>query len=221
MSAIQDFKIDIPKEKLVDLQKRLEMTRWPEKETPEDWTQGIPLSYMKEIHEYWLNDYDWKKHEKNINEFPQYITNINDLDIHFIHYPSPHKEAKPLIITHGWPGSIVEFLQVIKPLADPTINDGDPKNAFHVITPSLPGFGFSGKPTKPGFGVEKIANTFSKLMKNLGYKKYFAQGGDWGSAVTTALGTQDPDCEAIHLNMAVVSPDMDTMNDLTEFEQNA
>ena len=126
MSKIKDFSLDVPENELEDLKKRLELTRWPEKETPDDWTQGIPLSYMKEIQEYWLNEYDWKKHEKKINEFPQFLANINDLDIHFIHYPSPHKDAKPLIITHGWPGSIVEFLQVIKPLADPTINGGDP-----------------------------------------------------------------------------------------------
>mgnify|MGYP003305575800 CR=1 FL=1 len=221
MTNINDFSINVPEEKLEDLKKRLELTRWPDKETPPDWTQGIPLSYMKEIHSYWLNDYDWNKEVARINEFPQFTAKINDLDIHFIHMKSPHSEAKPLIITHGWPGSIVEFLQVIKPLADPTLNGGDPKDAFHIVTPSLPGFGFSGKPTTPGFGVEKIADTFAELMKELGYTKYFAQGGDWGSAVTTALGMQDENCEAIHLNMAIVAPDMETMNDLTELEQSA
>ena len=176
---------------------------------------------MKEIHDYWLNDYDWRKHEKEINKFPQFLTTINELDVHFIHFKSPHKNAKPLIITHGWPGSVVEFFKVIERLADPKVDGSNAEIAFDVITPSLPGFGFSGKPTKPGFGVEKIADTFSKLMQTLGYEKYFAQGGDWGAAVTTALGTQDSNCEAIHLNMAVVSPDMETMNDLTEFEQQA
>ena len=221
MSQIKKFNIEIPQSKLDDLQQRLTLTRWPEKETPDDWTQGIPLSYMKEIHDYWLNDYDWRKHEKEINKFPQFLTTINELDVHFIHFKSPHKNAKPLIITHGWPGSVVEFFKVIERLADPKIDGINAEIAFDVITPSLPGFGFSGKPKKPGFGVEKIADTFSKLMQTLGYEKYFAQGGDWGAAVTTALGTQDSNCEAIHLNMAVVSPDMETMNDLTEFEQQA
>ena len=221
MSQIKKFNIEIPQSKLDDLQQRLTLTRWPEKETPDDWTQGIPLSYMKEIHDYWLNDYDWRKHEKEINKFPQFLTTINELDVHFIHFKSPHKNAKPLIITHGWPGSVVEFFKVIEQLADPKIDGSNAEIAFDVITPSLPGFGFSGKPTKPGFGVEKIADTFSKLMQTLGYEKYFAQGGDWGAAVTTALGTQDSNCEAIHLNMAVVSPDIETMDDLTEFEQQA
>ena len=221
MSQIKKFNIEIPQSKLDDLQQRLTLTRWPEKETPDDWTQGIPLSYMKEIHDYWLNDYDWRKHEKEINKFPQFLTTINELDVHFIHFKSPHKNAKPLIITHGWPGSVVEFFKVIERLADPKIDESNAEIAFDVITPSLPGFGFSGKPTKPGFGVEKIADTFSKLMQTLGYEKYFAQGGDWGAAVTTALGTQDSNCEAIHLNMAVVSPDMETMDNLTEFEQQA
>ena len=221
MSQIKKFNIEIPQSKLDDLQQRLTLTRWPEKETPDDWTQGIPLSYMKEIHDYWLNDYDWRKHEKEINKFPQFLSTINELDVHFIHFKSPHKNAKPLIITHGWPGSVVEFFKVIEQLADPKIDGSNAEIAFDVITPSLPGFGFSGKPTKPGFGVEKIADTFSKLMQTLGYEKYFAQGGDWGAAVTTALGTQDSNCEAIHLNMAVVSPDIETMDDLTEFEQQA
>ena len=221
MSQIKKFNIEIPQSKLDDLQQRLTLTRWPEKETPDDWTQGIPLLYMKEIHDYWLNDYDWRKHEKEINKFPQFLTTINELDVHFIHFKSPYKNAKPLIITHGWPGSVVEFFKVIERLADPKIDGINAEIAFDVITPSLPGFGFSGKPKKPGFGVEKIADTFSKLMQTLGYEKYFAQGGDWGAAVTTALGTQDSNCEAIHLNMAVVSPDMETMNDLTEFEQQA
>ena len=221
MSQIKKFNIEIPQSKLDDLQQRLTLTRWPEKETPDDWTQGIPLSYMKEIHDYWLNDYDWRKHEKEINKFPQFLSTINELDVHFIHFKSPHKNAKPLIITHGWPGSVVEFFKVIEQQVDPNIDGSNAEIAFDVITSSLPGFGFSGKPTKPGFGVEKIADTFSKLMQTLGYEKYFAQGGDWGAAVTTALGTQDSNCEAIHLNMAVVSPDMETMDDLTEFEQQA
>ena len=221
MSKIKEFTINISQDKLDDLSLRLQQTRWPEKETPNDWSQGTPLSYMKEVCDYWLNEYDWKKEESALNEFPQFITEINGLDIHFVHLKSPHSDAKPLIITHGWPGSITEFLKVIRPLADPTIDGGDPKDAFHVITPSLPGFGFSGKPKEPGFGVEKIASTFSELMQNLGYEKYFAQGGDWGSAVTTALGMQDVNCQAIHLNMAVVTPDPETFDDLTEFEQAA
>ena len=135
MTKIDDFAINISEAKLKDLKKRLELTRWPDKETPKDWTQGIPLSYMKDIHSYWLNEYDWRKQEEKLNEFPHFMTKINDLDIHFIHLKSPHPEAKPLIITHGWPGSIVEFLQVIKPLTDPTLNGGNPKDAFHIVTP--------------------------------------------------------------------------------------
>ena len=162
MSQIKKFNIEIPQSKLDDLQQRLTLTRWPEKETPDDWTQGIPLSYMKEIHDYWLNDYDWRKHEKEINKFPQFLTTINELDVHFIHFKSPHKNAKPLIITHGWPGSVVEFFKVIERLADPKIDGINAEIAFDVITPSLPGFGFSGKPTKPGFGVEKIVDGASR-----------------------------------------------------------
>ena len=222
MSKITNFKISVSDQDLKDLHFRLSNTRWPNKETVKDWNQGIPLSYMKEICSYWLEEYNWRDREEKLNRFPHFITRLNDIDIHFIHKESPHKEAKPLIITHGWPGSFVEFLKVIEPLTDPTNFGGKAEDAFHVVIPSLPGFDFSSKPETTGWGVEKIADTWSQLMSVLGYKGYFAQGGDWGALVTTHIGLQDQkNCKGIHLNMVVVSPDPETMQDLTKFEENA
>jgi epoxide hydrolase len=218
MSDIRPFQIEIPDAALADLHERLARTRFPEKETPDDWSQGVPLAYMQEIHAYWLNQYDWRRAERQINAFPQFMTAIDGVDIHFIHARSPHAEAKPLVLTHGWPGSIVEFLEVIGPLADPPAHGGVAADAFHVICPSLPGYAFSGKPSHPGWGVEKIADAWAALMARLGYDSYFAQGGDWGSAVTTALGIRDPrHCAAIHVNMVSARPE--PLDDLTELEQ--
>ncbi len=220
MSEIRKFQLEVTDAVLDDLKKRLSMTRWPNKETPEDWSQGIPLGYMQELCDYWQHEYDWRAREERFNRFPQFITEIDGVDIHFIHLPSVHENARPLIITHGWPGSVVEFHKVIEPLADPTAHGGNAEDAFHVVVPSLPGYGFSGKPEVTGWGIEKIADIWGELMARLGYDHYFAQGGDWGAMVTTHIGLQDKEhCDAIHLNMPVVIPDPNTMAELTPSEQ--
>jgi pimeloyl-ACP methyl ester carboxylesterase len=220
MTDVRPFKIEIPEKDLDDLGQRLALTRLPEKETPDDWSQGVPLAYMREIVDYWQSDYDWRRAEAQINQFPQFVTELDGLNVHFIHVRSPEPNALPLVMTHGWPGSIVEFLKVIAPLADPASHGGDPADAFHVVCPALPGYGFSDKPVTPGWGVEKIGSEWANLMARLGYESYVAQGGDWGSAVTTAIGMQDPDrCRAIHLNMVVAQPDPATMDDLTDLEK--
>ena len=220
MSEIRKFQLEVTDAVLDDLKKRLSMTRWPNKETPEDWSQGIPLGYMQELCDYWQHEYDWRAREERFNRFPQFITEIDGVDIHFIHLPSVHENARPLIITHGWPGSVVEFHKVIEPLADPTAHGGNAEDAFHVVVPSLPGYGFSGKPKVTGWGIEKIADIWGALMARLGYDHYFAQGGDWGAMVTTHIGLQDKEhCDAIHLNMPVVIPDANTMAELTPSEQ--
>jgi len=220
MSEIRKFQLEVTDAVLDDLKKRLSMTRWPNKETPEDWSQGIPLGYMQELCDYWQHEYDWRAREERLNRFPQFITEIDGVDIHFIHLPSVHENARPLIITHGWPGSVVEFHKVIEPLADPTAHGGNTEDAFHVVVPSLPGYGFSGKPEVTGWGIEKIADVWGELMARLGYDHYFAQGGDWGAMVTTHIGLQDKEhCDAIHLNMPVVIPDANTMAELTPSEQ--
>ena len=220
MSEIRKFQLEVTDAVLDDLKKRLSMTRWPNKETPEDWSQGIPLGYMQELCDYWQHEYDWRAREERFNRFPQFITEIDGVDIHFIHLPSVHENARPLIITHGWPGSVVEFHKVIEPLADPTAHGGNAEDAFHVVVPSLPGYGFSGKPKVTGWGIEKIADIWGELMARLGYDHYFAQGGDWGAMVTTHIGLQDKEhCDAIHLNMPVVIPDANTMAELTPSEQ--
>jgi len=217
VSEIEAFEIRISDEDLDDLRTRLERTRFPEAETPDDWSQGLPLSYAREIRDYWLNDYDWRSREAYFNRFPQFKTTIDGLPIHFIHYPSPHPEAVPLMITHGWPGSIVEFHKVIEPLVNPTEHGGDAADAFHVVCPTLPGYGFSGKPTETGWGVEKIAGAWNTLMTRLGYDSYFAQGGDWGSAVTTAIGMQNlGPCAGIHLNMVNAPPTEEAKTNPTE-----
>jgi pimeloyl-ACP methyl ester carboxylesterase len=220
MSDIRTFRLDIPDAALQDLRARLALTRFPEKETPDDWSQGVPLAYMREIRDYWADKYDWRRGEAKINAFPQFMTTIEGLDIHFIHVRSPNPNAQPLLLTHGWPGSVVEFLKVIGPLADPAAHGGNAADAFHVVCPSLPGYGFSGKPTAPGWGVEKIADAWAVLMARLGYASYVAQGGDWGSAVTSAIGMRDTaHCKAIHINLVTARPD--PMDNLTEIEQRA
>ena len=218
MSDIKRFRIEVPEQQLDDLRARLALTRLPEKQTPDDWSQGVPLGYVQEIKEYWQHQYDWRRAEARINAFEQFVTTIDGVDIHFLHVRSPEADALPLIMTHGWPGSIVEFLKVIAPLADPVSHGGDAKDAFHVICPALPGYGFSGKPATPGWGVEKIADAWAELARRLGYSSYVAQGGDWGSAVTTALAVRDTDhCRAIHVNMVSARPD--PMDNLTELEK--
>jgi pimeloyl-ACP methyl ester carboxylesterase len=188
----------------------------------DDWSQGTPLSYLREVCEYWAEKYDWRAREALLNRFPQFRTDIDGLGIHFVHARSPEANARPLVMTFGWPGSIVEFHKVIGPLTDPAAHGGDPADAFHVVCPSLPGYGFSDKPTTTGWGIEKIADAWGALMARLGYDRYLAQGGDWGAIVTAAIGAQDAEhCAGIHLNMPIAVPDPDTMSDLTEQEKSA
>ena len=221
MSEITPFTINISEEQITDLRDRINNTRWAEEECVNDWSQGIPLTYVREIADYWANQYDWRKSEQHLNTFDHYQTNINDLDIHFIHQKSPHPDAYPLIITHGWPGSIIEFHKVIQPLVDPTKHGGKAEDAFHVVCPSLPGYGFSGKPSQSGWGVEKIAETWDQLMVRLGYENYGAQGGDWGAAVTTQIGRNVGHCDAIHINMPIGRPTPESLQDPTDEEKSA
>jgi len=221
-TAITPFRIEASDAELEDLRRRLRATRWPERETVDDWSQGIPLTYVQEVCRYWAEKYDWRAREARLNRFPQFRTPIDGLGIHFLHVRSPHEGALPLVISHGWPGSIVEFHKVIEPLANPTAHGGDARDAFHVVCPSLPGYGFSDKPTRSGWKVEQIARAWSELMQRLGYARYAAQGGDWGAMVTTAIGLQDTErCVGIHLNMPITTPDPETMNALTDAEKGA
>jgi pimeloyl-ACP methyl ester carboxylesterase len=220
--AIRPFRIAASDEQLDDLRRRLRSARFPERECVDDWSQGIPLAYVQDVCAYWAEKYDWRAREARLNRFPQFTTEIDGVSIHFIHARSPHENALPLVVTHGWPGSIVEFHKVIEPLVDPTAFGGDARDAFHVVCPSLPGYGFSGKPTRSGWGVQRIARAWSQLMPRLGYPRYAAQGGDWGAMVTTCVGAQDPaNCLGIHLNMPIAPPDPTTMGDLTEREKSA
>jgi len=205
-NAITPFRIAVSDEVLDDLKSRLRKTRWPEPELVDDWSQGAPLTWIREVCRYWADEYDWRRREALLNRFAQFTTAIDGLDIHFLHVRSPHAGAMPLVITHGWPGSVVEFHKVIEPLTNPTAHGGDAADAFHVVCPSLPGFGFSGKPTTTGWGVDRIAAAWAVLMDRLGYSRYGAQGGDWGSAVTASLGAQDPaHCAGIHVTLAMAS----------------
>src|ERR1019366_3209638 len=188
--------------RLDDLADRLCRTRWPERETVDDWSQGIPLAYVQDVCRYWMEEYDWQATEDRLNAIPQFKTELDGLGIHFLHIRSPERDALPLVLTHGWPGSIVEFLKVIGPLTDPARHGGDSSDAFHVVCPSLPGYGFSDKPERTGWNVPRIATAWAELMGRLGYERYGAQGGDWGAAVTTAIGRQDTaHFIGIHLNM--------------------
>jgi pimeloyl-ACP methyl ester carboxylesterase len=189
---IRSFTVNFPENDLVDLKRRILETRFPEKETVSDQTQGVPLATVKALAKYWGTEYDWRKVEARLNAYPNFITNIDGLDIHFIHVRSKHN-AKPIIITHGWPGSPIEQLKIIGPLTDPTAYGGKAEDAFHVVIPSMPGFGFSGKPTTGGWNPSRIADAQVTLMKRLGYEKFFAQGGDWGAMVTDLMAVQSPD----------------------------
>ncbi|MDZ7674010.1 MAG: epoxide hydrolase [Acidimicrobiales bacterium] len=215
---IRPFRIEVPDDDLDDLHRRLDATRWPDEETVDDWSQGIPRSYVQELATYWRDTYDWRAREARLNEFPQFVTDLDGLDVHFLHVRSPHEHARPMVMTHGWPGSIAEFQDVIGPLTDPTAHGGDAADAFHVVCPSLPGYGFSAKPTEPGWGVGRIAAAWDTLMARLGYDRYVAQGGDWGSMVTTLIGARHGDhCAGVHLNMPIVIPS--STDDLSEAEQ--
>lgn len=209
MTDIRPFRIAVPDEELADLRGRLSRTRWPDRECVADWSQGIPLDYTRELAAYWAGDYDWRAREARLNTFDQFVTEIDGLDIHFIHQRSANPDALPLVITHGWPGSVVEFTKVIEPLT----------RDFHVVCPSLPGYGFSGKPAATGWKVERIAKAWDTLMRRLGYPRYGAQGGDWGAAVTTQLGRDAGEgngCVAIHTNMPLGMPTGDLANPSAE-----
>jgi pimeloyl-ACP methyl ester carboxylesterase len=219
---VTPFRIEIPQDRLDDLGARLARTRWPEAETVTDWSQGVPLSYLRELCGYWADGYDWRATEQRLNRLPQFRAGLDGLGIHFLHVRSPHPDALPLVLTHGWPGSIVEFLKVIGPLTDPTSHGGKAADAFHLVCPSLPGYGFSDKPAKPGWGVERIAGAWVGLMARLGYERYGAQGGDWGTSISASIGRQDPEHVAgIHLMPPLAPPDPATFDDLTERERAA
>ena len=219
---ITPFPVRISDEAVADLRERLGRTRWPERETVTDWSQGVPLAYLQDLCAYWAGSYDFAAAQARLTEFPQFRTEIDGLGIHFVHVRSPRADAQPLVMTHGWPGSVVEFRKVTGPLTDPQSHGGDPADAFHLVCPSLPGFGFSGKPAQTGWGVEHIADAWDQLMGRLGYTRYGAQGGDWGSGVTQALGIRHSDhVTGIHLNMVTAPPDPATMDNLTERERGA
>ena len=206
-TAIRPFHADIPEEELADLRRRLAATRWPDPETVPDQSQGAQLSRLQGLVRYWGTDYDWRRAEAKLNALPQFITEIDGLDIHFIHVRSRHEDALPLIVTHGWPGSVLELLKVIEPLTDPTAHGGAAQDAFDLVIPSLPGYGFSGRPQSAGWNPDRIAHVWDELMKRLGYTHYVAQGGDWGAVVTEAMGRQAPaGLTGIHVNLAAAVP---------------
>ncbi|OBI19825.1 epoxide hydrolase [Mycobacterium sp. E2327] len=221
MVEIRDFRVEISDADIADLRARISRTRWPDAETVSDWSQGIPSAYLRELARYWAEDYDMYRIANRLNAYPQFHATVGDLGIHFLHASSPHPEARPLILTHGWPGSVVEFLDVIGPLTDPERFGGHIDDAFHVVIPSLPGYGFSDKPSAPGVGIERIAEAWSELMLGLGYGNYYAQGGDWGAFVTTAMATKPAaGLLGIHVNMALASPEaLAGLGELTPDEQ--
>ena len=216
------FSIEVPDAQLRDLRERLARTRWPEQETVDDWSQGVPLAYLRDLCEYWAGRYDWRATEARLNRLPQFRTELDGLGIHFLHVRSPHPDALPLVLTHGWPGSVVEFLRVLGPLADPPAHGGDPADAFHVVCPSLPGYAFSDRPAHTGWGIERIAAAWSALMARLGYARYGAAGSDWGTSISTCLGLRDAAHVAgIHLVPPLAPPDPTTRDALTDRERTA
>lgn len=222
MNRVEPFTLNISDGVIEDLHRRLDATRWPEQQTVDDWSQGVPLNHLRELCEYWRQDYDWRRCEAMLNGFGQFRTEIDGLGIHFLHIRSPEPNALPLLMTHGWPGSIIEFHKAIGPLSDPVAHGGAAGDAFDLVIPSLPGYGFSDRPAAVGWGVERIARASLELMKRLGYDRFVAQGGDWGAAVTTALGRlQPPECAAIHLNMPIAFPDESEKAAMTPEEADA
>ncbi len=210
VDLVRPFTIDIPEAQIDDLRRRLLAARWPDKETVSDDGQGVPRARLESLMHYWSTDYDWRKAEARLNALPMFVTEIDGLDIHFIHVRSPHPDAMPMIMTHGWPGSILEFVKSIGPLTNPTAHGGSAEDAFHVVVPSIPGFGFSGKPTKPGWGSDHIGRAWAALMQRLGYDRYVSQGGDCGSVISQRMALQNvPGLIGIHINMpATVPPDV-------------
>ncbi|TIM42357.1 MAG: epoxide hydrolase [Mesorhizobium sp.] len=205
--SIRPFTVGIPQAALEDLRRRIAETRWPDRETVDDQSQGIQLAKLKPLVKYWGTGYDWRKAEAKLNTLPQFMTTIDGVDIHFIHVRSKHPNALPLIMTHGWPGSVFELLKTVGPLTDPTAHGGRAEDAFDLVLPSMPGYGFSGKPTETGWGPDRIAQTWAELMKRLGYTRYVAQGGDWGSPVSSAMARQAPTgLLGIHINLPAVVP---------------
>ena len=206
--AIAPFKYHAPDAALADLKRRLDQTRWPERETVSDWSEGVPLAKMRALVDYWRDGYDWRRCEAALNRIPQFRTTIDGLGIHFIHARSKHANALPIVMTHGWPGSVIEFMEIVAPLTDPTAHGGRAEDAFHVVAPSLPGFGFSDKPSAKGWNADRIAKAWGVLMGRLGYTRYVAQGGDWGTFVTMRMAQQRvPGVAAIHITMPQVIPD--------------
>ena len=219
---VRPYRVSVSEDELDDLRARLRRARWPERETVDDWSQGVPLAYLRELCDYWADGYDWRAAEAQLNALPQFRTEIDGLSIHFLHVRASNADALPIVMTHGWPGSIVEFLDVIAPLTDPGSHGGDPADAFHVVCPSLPGYGFSDKPSGPGWGIERIAAAWSVLMARLGYSRYGAVGSDWGTSISASLGQQHPDRVAgIHLVPPLAPPDPATFDDLTDRERAA
>jgi pimeloyl-ACP methyl ester carboxylesterase len=220
MDAIEPFTLSVPQAELDDLRRRLQATRWPDRETVDGWEQGAPLADMQALREYWLDRYDWRRCEAMLNGFGQFRTTIDGLSIHFLHVRSRQADALPLLLTHGWPGSVMEFAKVIGPLADPTAHGGAAEDAFHLVIPSLPGYGFSERPTRAGWDVPRIARAWAELMRRLGYDRYVAQGGDWGAAVTHEIGAlAPPGLAAIHTNMPMGAPTAEERQSLSEDEQ--
>src|SRR4051794_23898976 len=206
-AAIRPFRVNVPKEQLADLRRRIAARRWPDKETVNDRSQGVQLAKLQELVRYWGTGYDWRKLEARLNALPQFITNIDGVDIHFIHVRSKHPNALPVIVTHGWPGSIVEQLKIIAPLTNPTAHGGSAEDAFDVVIPSVPGYGFSGRPKETGWDPDRIARTWAALMKRLGHSRYVAQGGDWGTPISSAMARQNAEgLLGIHINLPATVP---------------
>jgi len=206
-TALRPFQVNVPEAELTELRRRIKATKWPERETVTDATQGVQLAFIQALARYWATDYNWRRCEAQLNSHPQFITEIDGLDIHFIHVRSRHEDAMPLIVTHGWPGSPIEQLKIIDPLTNPTAHGASASDAFHVVIPSMAGYGFSGKPTTPGWDPARMARAWVELMKRLGYKRFAAQGGDWGAFVTNLMAQQaPPELIGIHLNFSGAAP---------------